>query len=103
MAELKVPGAPYQAYPSATPEGQLPRLSVRTDPAAFGANVAGAVEHLGGTLGSVGNELYGRAIAIKDLQDEGISNEASTKQILQSEQAVNEFQQLEGKNADQSA
>jgi hypothetical protein len=99
MAELRVPGAPYQAYPTVTPEGQLPRLGVQTDPAQFGANVAGAVQHLGSTLEGVGNELFSRAVAIKDLQDEAAANEASTKFILSGEDSNTKYQLREGKNA----
>jgi hypothetical protein len=76
MAELKVPQVPYQAYPSEVPSGALPKLGVDTPAATFGANVAAAVEHMGGTLGHVGDELFTRAI---DLQKDKIETEVNTQ------------------------
>src|SRR5215467_6984519 len=103
MPELRVPGVPYQAYPTVTPQGQLPGLSVRTDPNMFGANVAGAVEHLGGTLEHVGDELFTRAISLQKDKIETEVNAAAKGALTDGEMLAEQFKLKLGTEANDEA
>lgn len=63
---------PYQPYPTADPiAGTGARgISVPANAEAFGSGVADAVKGAGGSLDHVGNELWTRAVALQELQNE---------------------------------
>lgn len=65
-----MPKVPYQPFPNVSPIAPGERISVQTPPAAFGANIGAALEHLGTTGEQVGGELFQRAIAMKELDNE---------------------------------
>jgi hypothetical protein len=68
---------PYQPAPTVTPERQRPlSIGVQTPVAAFGGAVAGALEGLGKGLEGAGNELFARAHAMKELQNESAARRA---------------------------
>lgn len=90
---------PYQPFATAQPESPGERISVSTPGAAFGENIAQAVEHVGGDMTQVGGELFSRAIAIQDLQNEKDARDAGTALTTKVAQQASEFESLEGQAA----
>jgi LAS superfamily LD-carboxypeptidase LdcB len=61
---------PYNPIPQDALTGQpTPRTQVNTPGAAFGTNIAEAVQHLGNVGEHVGNELFSRAVAMQELNN----------------------------------
>ena len=89
---------PYQPFPTAQPTSPGERISVSTPPAAFGENIGAALEKLGSTAGQVGNELFGRAIALQDLANENEARDAQISYATQSADMVAKFDAREGKD-----
>jgi hypothetical protein len=90
---------PYNPVPDIQPQGGGESISVNTPPAAFGENIGNALQHLGSTVGDVGNELFSRAIAIQDLSNQ---TEARNKVIdftTQAAQKQADFDSLQGIDA----
>jgi hypothetical protein len=91
-----MPNVPYQKFPTAEPTSPGESISVSTPGAAFGENIGAALQHLGTTTDQVGNELFSRAIALKDLANE---TEARNKVIdftNKAGQAQADFDSLQG-------
>ena len=62
---------PYSPVPDVAPsDTATPRVSVATPEAAFGGATAKAIENLGTTVQGAGNELFGRAVALQQLNNE---------------------------------
>ena len=62
---------PYSPVPAIAPtEAATPKPSVNAPAAAFGAAAGEAMSGLGRTLERTGDELFGRAIAIQNLNNE---------------------------------
>jgi hypothetical protein len=99
MPAIKVPDAPYQAYPTADMGGRLPALHVDTPEAAFGANVAEAVRHLGGTIGNVGDELVSRGLEIQKMKNDAEANELVNDTVSQGFDKIEGYKTQFGKNA----
>jgi len=96
-----MPAVPYSPVPDVAPQNiPTPKLRVDTPPAAFGANIAQAIEHLGSTEGQVGNELWSRAIAMQQLRNETEATEKSAQYIQASDKLFTDFEgQKRGLNA----
>lgn len=97
-----MPTVPQEALlPSVAPQNiPTPRLRVDTPGAAFGTNIAQAIEHLGSTEGQVGNELFSRAVAMQQLRNETEATEKSAQYIQQSDKLFTDFEgQKRGLNA----
>lgn len=90
---------PYTPYSTAEPSGGAEHLSVSTPPAAFGENIAKAVEGLGGTLEHAGDELFTRAMALQDLRNETDAREAQTQYAEKASELHAQYGALEGKAA----
>ena len=96
-----MPSVPYSPTPDVSPQNiTTPKLRVDTPPAAFGANIAQAIDHLGSTEGQVGNELWSRAIAMQQLRNETEATEKSAQYIQASDKLFTDFEgQKRGLNA----
>lgn len=91
---------PYSGVPTVAPGGApTPRISYDTPPAAFGTNVAQAIEGLGRTADGVGNELYTRALAMQDLANHSEAQEADAKYMQQAGDLHAKYSTLQGKDA----
>src|SRR5271166_3550688 len=95
-----MPQVPYQPVPDVRPiEGGPGPLRVSTPGAAFGEGIARAVEGLGKTLEHSGDELFQRATALQQLQNETDARNADAQYTLQSADLHAKFSSLEGNNA----
>lgn len=91
---------PYTPYSTVDPSGGGgERVTVSTPPAAFGVNVAQAVEGLGGQLEKSGDELFTRAMALQDLRNETDAREAQTSYAEKASELHAQYGALEGKAA----
>lgn len=71
---------PYVPFSTAQPASPGEKLNVATPDAAFGVNVGHAVEHAGVVMtDEVGKELYGRATALQELNNETMAREQAVK------------------------
>ena len=88
---------PYSPVPTAQPQAPGESISENTPGAAFGENVGAALQHLGSSVGEVGNELFSRAIALQDLNNENSArNQASAYWKTAGEKQA-QYDSLEGK------
>jgi hypothetical protein len=94
-----MPQVPYQPFSTEQPQSGGERVSVSTPPAAFGVNVAQAVEGLGGQLEKSGDELFTRAMALQDLRNETDAREAQTQYAEKASELHAQYGALEGKAA----
>lgn len=94
-----MPRIPYEPYSTAQPDPAGERVNVNPSPAAFGENVGAAIEHLGATGEQVGNELFQRAIALQELQNQTDARNAQTDFATKSSILHAKFNSLEGKAA----
>jgi hypothetical protein len=85
---------PYTAYPQDNLQ-DVP-LRVDTPPDAFGVGVARAVSGLGKSISGVGNELWGRAVAMKQLDNETEAREADLKLMGELGDLHAQYSSLEG-------
>lgn len=91
---------PYNPVPSVEPSSQgTPKFSVTTPGAAFGENIAQAVEGLGGVLQHSGDELFTRALAMQQLRNEADAKDADAQYMISAGQKHAEFSSLQGKAA----
>ena len=90
---------PYTPYSTEQPQGGGERVQVNAPPAAFGVNVAQAVEGLGGQIEKSGDELFTRAMALQDLRNETDAREAQTQYVEKSSELHAQYGALEGKAA----
>ncbi len=90
---------PYTPYSTAEPGGGSERLSVSPPPAAFGTNIAQAIQGLGTTTEQVGGELFSRAMALQDLRNETDAREAQTEYAEKASMLHAQYGALEGKAA----
>ena len=95
-----MPQVPYQPFPSVGPsEAGTPGLRVQPPGAAFGTDIAQAVSHLGQVAEHAGNEVFSRAIALQDVQNQSDARDAVTKLTLQTARLEAEFNASEGATA----
>lgn len=95
-----MPQVPYQPYPTAQPSEQgVPEVRVHTPPAAFGENIGRALEHLGTVGKQAGDELFHRAIALQELQNQTEAKEADAKYSQEAGLLHAEFSARQGANA----
>lgn len=92
-----MPGVPYDPVPSIAPtEAATPRPNVNAPVGAFGGEVAHAIEGLGAVTTHAGNELFGRAVAIQQLNNETEAREADAKYMIGAGDLHAKFNSLEG-------
>lgn len=93
-----MPSVPYSPVPTVEPaQGGPGPLSVATPIEAFGGATAKAVQGLGAQLGHVGDELFSRAIAIQQLNNDAAATEADTAYMMLAGKRHAEYNALEGK------
>lgn len=90
---------PYTPYSTAEPTTGGEKVSVSTPGAAFGENIAQAVQGLGSTVEKVGDEIFSRAMALQDLRNETDARDAQSKYAEQASLLHAKYGALEGKEA----
>src|SRR5882757_7603767 len=91
---------PYDPTPQVAPSGQgIGPMRVQADPSMFGGLVGSAVEHLGQTLQTSGSELFDRAFAMQQLNEQAHATQVSADYGDEVAKANAEYHNLEGKNA----
>lgn len=94
-----MPAIPYQPVPSvATTEQATPSERINSPVEAFGGGVAAATEGLGRVTEQAGNELFGRAVALQQLQNETEAREGDAQYMIQAGDVHAKFNALEGKD-----
>ncbi len=94
-----MPRVPYNPAPSVEPITPGEQVRINVPPAAFGANIAAALEHLGTTTEHVGDELFNRAIAMQQLNNENEARDLQTQHAQQTAQLVADYDATEGQKA----
>jgi len=91
---------PYSPVPTVAPsEAPTPGFRLNTPEGAFGGGEAGATQGLGQSISSTGNELFGRAVAMQQLNNEAEARDADTKYMMQAGTLHADFSSLEGADA----
>lgn len=98
-----MPVVPYKPYPDqqAQPIG-VGGVRVQTPSEAFGANVGRAIEHLGEVGQRASNELFNRAVALQEVNNETEANEGKAKFIMEAGKLHGEYMASLGTNAPKS-
>lgn len=95
-----MPTVPYNPIPSVQPSGQAtPGVSVSTPGAAFGTTVAAGLEGLGTSVSHAGDELFKRAMALQELQNETSAKEADAQYMIQVGKLHADYSSLQGQQA----
>lgn len=95
---------PYTPVPNVRSDlPATPQIHVDMLPAAFGANIADAVKGLGATSDQVGNELFSRAMAMQDLHNQSMADQAQTGFQQELAQVHSKFMNQYGENAGPAA
>lgn len=89
---------PYSPVPQVAPSSQaLPSPSADVPAAAFGGDVAQAIGGLGKAMESSANELFGRAVALQNLNNETEASEAESTFMIEAGKLHADFNALQGK------
>src|SRR5215469_2498402 len=95
-----MPQVPYTGVPQVAPtDAPIPRYQVETPPAAFGVNVAQAIEGLGKTVQGAGDEMFARAIAMQDLYNHSEAQQADADYMQKAGELHAQYSSLQGKDA----
>lgn len=95
-----MPSVPYSGTLQVAPEDNpIPRYNADATPAAFGVNVAQAIEGLGKSAEGVGNEVFARGLAMQDLYNHSEAQEASATYMQKAGELHANYSSLEGKAA----
>lgn len=91
---------PYNPVPQESPaRAPIPELSPVVTEEAFGSSIAQAIGGLGREAEKIGDQIFQRAIALQDLENQTMATEADNQFMLESAKVHAEFQSLEGQNA----
>src|SRR5262245_36813998 len=97
---VKMPQIPYKPYSEVTAEATpTPAVHVQAPIQAFGGAVAEAVKHLGTTAQHVGDELFQRAYALQQLENETAARKADFEAMKEMAPLHAEFNARQGKDA----
>src|SRR5262245_34566429 len=95
-----MPAVPYSPFATERPDTRgVGQINLPAVGAAFGTEQAQAIKGLGQTLGHAGDELFQRATALQQLQNETEAREGDTQFALQSSQMRADFHSKLGTNA----
>lgn len=95
-----MPAVPYTPAPNVSPtEAGTPSISVNAPAAAFGGAVGQALEHLGQVESHVGDEIFKRALALQELQNETAAKEQDAQYMMKVGQLHADFSALQGQQA----
>jgi len=91
---------PYEGFPQVAAEARpTPEVSTAAPPAAFGANTAAALSHLGAGLERSGDELFQRALAMQQLHNQTEASEANVNFMIEAGKIHADYGALQGKAA----
>lgn len=91
---------PYNPVPSVSPsEGGTPTVQINAPEAAFGGNVAKALEGLGAQGMHAGDEIMRRALALQELKNETEAKTADAKYMIEAGKLHADFSALQGQQA----
>lgn len=91
---------PYSPVPTADPSSRgTPEFRPQVPSEAFGVNIGQAVEGLGKDISHAGNELYTRAIALKQLENETEAKEADAQYMIKAGELHANYSALQGRAA----
>jgi|SRR5215469_435637 len=95
-----MPQVPYKPVPDVSPE-MIPTPAVHTQALSetFGVGVGKALEGLGQVGEHAGNELFSRAIAMQELNNETEAKEADARYMVESGKLFVQLESQQGKNA----
>ena len=92
-----MPRVPYDPIQQIAPtEAATPSVRVATPPDAFGEGIAQATQGLGQVTVQAGNELWGRAVALQELQNETDAKNANVDFISKAGQLHADYNALQG-------
>lgn len=95
-----MPQVPFTGAPQVSPDYQpTPRYTADATPAAFGVNVSQAIEGLGKTADTVGNELFTRGLAMQDLYNHSEAQQATADYMQKAGELHANYSSLQGKAA----
>lgn len=95
-----MPQVPSTLLPDTSPQDiPSPLLRVQAVPDAFGVNIGQAVQHLGTTLGHVGDELFERAKAMQQLRNETARTNAVAEYEMRAGEEHEKYRSLQGVHA----
>lgn len=90
---------PYTPVPEQTPgRAPIPEVRPAVVDEAFGAGIARAIGHGGAELAHVGDQIFQRAIALKELQNSNEAKDLDTQFIQEISDIHARFNSLEGQN-----
>jgi len=91
---------PYNPVPQVTAQDiATPNVRVSGDSTAFGGAVAKAFQGLGQTLEHSGDQIWQRAVALQEVQNETAARDADTNYMIQTGKLHAEFSSLQGQDA----
>jgi hypothetical protein len=92
-----MPQVPYTGVPGQVlADIPTPEMNPRVPSAAFGGEVAQAISGLGKTVAGAGDEIFNRAIALQNLNNETEASEADAKYMIQAGQIHADYNAKEG-------
>jgi len=95
-----MPQVPYQPFSTVAPSSAgTPSVNIATPEAAFGGAVAHAVNALGKDISGAGDEIFKRAMALQELQNESDARQATTDYMIHAGKLHADFSALQGKAA----
>lgn len=95
-----MPAVPYSPVPTVAPSGQgLPSPSVQGVPEAFGAGMVQSASNLGKAMEASGNELFTRALAIQQMNNETEARQGDADYMIAAGKLHADFSALKGKAA----
>lgn len=95
-----MPSVPFTGVPTISPSiPDTPRYTADTPPAAFGTNIAQAVEGLGKTAEGVGNEIFARGIAMQDLYNHSEAQAGDAAYMQKAGELHADYSSKQGKDA----
>lgn len=100
MPRVPLQQSEYTGVPTVEPSSaNTPEISVRAPIEAFGGATAEGMKALGKGLGDVGNELFARAYAMQQLNNEAEVNQAEANHIMEQAQLGAQYGELRGRAA----
>lgn len=92
-----MPSVPYTPYPTEQPAGPAqPSVNVSTPIEAFGGNIAQSISHMGKVVEHAGDELFHRAIAIQQLNNDAEAKQADTDYMIAAGKLHADYNALQG-------
>lgn len=98
-----MPTVPYKPVPEVAPSQQaIPDVSISTPIEAFGGGIARAIGSVGQVVEKAGDEIFQRAVALQNLDNETMAKEADAKYVMQLGEIEAKYRSLQGQAAVQA-